>query len=70
MGSHAGHIEGHIHVDCDDSGGATRYSACSCCNGFLDAVKVDVFELQQSAREQGLCSGCGSDWCWGGCDAE
>ena len=68
--SHAGHIESHIHVDCEHSAGATRYSACICCNGFLDEVKVNVHELQQSALEAGLCPGCGSDWCAGGCDDE
>jgi hypothetical protein len=68
--AHSNHIEGHIHVDCEDSAGATRYSACSCCNAFLDEVKVNVYELQQSAREQGLCPGCGGDWCAGGCDDE
>ncbi len=68
--AHNGHIDEHIHVDCEDSAGATRYSACSCCNGFLDEVKQNVYELQQSAREQGLCPGCGSDWCSGGCDDE
>jgi uncharacterized protein with PIN domain len=70
MGSHVGHIEGHIHVNCEDSAQATRYSACSCCNGFLDQVKMKVAELQESAREAGLCPGCGSDWCSGGCDDE
>lgn len=70
MGSHIGHIEGHIHVDCEDSAQATRYSACGCCNGFLDQVNMNVAELQRSAREQGLCPGCGSDWCSGGCDDE
>lgn len=68
--AHNGHIDEHIHVDCEDSAGATRYSACSCCNGFLDEVKQNVYELQQSARELGLCPGCGSDWCSGGCDDE
>jgi hypothetical protein len=68
--SHDGHVDGHMHVDCDDSAGATRYSACGDCNGFLDQVKANVYELQQSAREQGLCAGCGSDWCTGSCDEE
>jgi hypothetical protein len=70
MASHEGHIEGHIHVDCADSAQATMYSACGCCNGFLDQVAVNVAELQESAREQGLCTGCGSDWCAGNCDDE
>ena len=68
--AHSQHIEGHIHVDCEDSAGATLYSACGCCNAFLDEVKANVYELQQSAREQGLCPGCGGDWCPGGCDDE
>ena len=68
--AHNGHIDGHIHVDCEDSAQATQYSACECCNGLLDEVKSNVYELQQSAREQGLCPGCGSDWCSGGCDED
>jgi hypothetical protein len=66
--AHIGHIEQHIHVDCEDSAGATRYSACGCCNGFLDETRLRVAELQESARAAGLCPGCGSDWCNGGCD--
>lgn len=68
--AHSGHLDDHIHVECEDSAGATRYSACFCCNGFLDEVKQKVYELQESAREQGLCPGCGSDWCAGGCDED
>lgn len=68
--SHQGHIDGHIHVDCPYSGGAAFYSACECCNSFLDSVKQNIYELQESASAQGLCRGCGSDWCAGGCDDE
>jgi len=68
--SHQGHIEGHIHVDCPDSVQATMYSACSCCNAFLDDVKNNIYELQKSARENGLCTGCGGEWCSGGCDED
>jgi hypothetical protein len=64
------HIEGHIHVDCEESSYGTQYSMCECCNGFLDSVKNHVYELQQSAREAGLCPGCGGEWCSGGCDDE
>jgi len=66
--AHEGHQEGHIHDDCQYSQGAEVYSQCECCNGFLDSVKMTVYDLQQSAREAGLCSGCGSDWCSGSCD--
>ena len=67
--SHAGHVEGHIHVDCDKSAGASRYSSCEDCNGFLDQVKLNIYELEQSAKAQGLCHVCGSDWC-SGCSDE
>lgn len=66
--AHENHVEGHIHVECDESIQATAYSACSCCNGFLDEVNGNIYELQEAARAQGLCPGCGSDWCPGGCD--